>query len=226
MTATPNRRTVVTAVGAGLFALGCARGEPPPPAARTDAAASDPPRSAPDCVLTPEGTEGPYYVDTALVRRDIRDGRVGVPLELTVTVVDAESCGALADAVVDVWHADAHGGYSTAEDDAWFLRGIQRTDRSGVAKFTTIYPGWYDDRTVHIHAKVHLGGDVVHTGQLYFAEEVTAAVAAATPYADRTNARTDNEHDFLFRPDRDSPVALVGSPGRGYRGEVALGVSS
>jgi protocatechuate 3,4-dioxygenase beta subunit len=224
MTAMPNRRAVVTAVGAGMLAAGCARRDRSP-AAGPESTTRERSQPTPDCVLTPEGTEGPYYVEDALVRSDIRDGREGVPLQLSMTVVDAGSCTLLPDALVDVWHSDAHGDYSTAESAGWFLRGIQRTDSSGVVAFSTIYPGWYDDRTVHIHAKVHLGGDVIHTGQLYFADEVTAAVAGATPYADRQGTRTDNEGDFLFRADRDRPMTLSGNPSNGYRGEVTLGVT-
>ena len=56
------------------------------------------------------------------------------------------------------------------------MRGIQRTDATGLAIFKTVYPGWYPGRTVHIHVKVHVGGSVVHTGQLFFPDALTDAV--------------------------------------------------
>ncbi|SFB48433.1 Protocatechuate 3,4-dioxygenase beta subunit [Amycolatopsis marina] len=213
----PNRRTVLAAMGLGLATVGCGSTEAPNG------------RPVPSCVLTPEGTEGPYYVDTALERRDIREGRPGVPVELRVTVVNASSCAPLQDAVVDIWHADAHGVYSGVRDgdESRFLRGIQHTDQAGVATFSTVFPGWYDNRTVHIHVKVHLGGDEIHTGQLYFAEEVIAAVAAIPPYVERTEARIDNDGDFLFpRGGPRSLLALTGDPVSGYLAEITMGVTT
>ena len=123
------------------------------------------------CVLTPEQTEGPYYVDTNKVRRDVREGRPGVKLTLRTTVVDASTCKPIKGAAVDIWHCDATGNYSGINGSSTtFLRGIQRTNASGLATFVTLFPGWYQGRTTHIHVKVHLGGNVVHTGQLYFPE--------------------------------------------------------
>jgi protocatechuate 3,4-dioxygenase beta subunit len=70
-----------------------------------------------------------------------------------------------------------------AMDATRFLRGVQSTDSSGMVEFATIYPGWYEGRAIHIHVKVHAGGQVVHTGQLFFPEEVTARMAQLQPYA-------------------------------------------
>lgn len=147
-------------------------------------------------MLTPEGTEGPYYVDIDLLRGDIREGRPGVRVDLRITVVGTGSCRPIEDAAVDIWHADAYGTYSGVdrEEGNRFLRGIQRTDRGGNASFTTIFPGWYDDRTVHYHVKVHVGGDEIHTGQLYVAEEVTAAVVGQVRMrSDPTSERRTKE---------------------------------
>ena len=104
------------------------------------------------------------------MRRNVTEGRPGVPLTLRLTVVNASSCKPIKGAAVEIWHCDAGGVYSAtgAEADERFLRGIQRTDAKGLAIFRTLYPGWYQGRTVHIHAMVHIGGNVVHTGQLYF----------------------------------------------------------
>jgi protocatechuate 3,4-dioxygenase beta subunit len=118
------------------------------------------------CVLTPELTEGPYYVPAEKVRRNITEGKPGAPLDLRLTVVDASTCKPIKSAVVDIWHADAVGVYSGAvagNAGTNFMRGIQKTDSTGLARFISVYPGWYQGRAVHIHVKVHLGGTVVHT---------------------------------------------------------------
>lgn len=84
-------------------------------------------------------------------------------------------------------------------DATRFLRGVQLTGQDGVAEFATIYPGWYLGRAIHIHLKVHLGGHVAHTGQLFFPEEVTADVARLAPYAARFQVhRTLQSEDGIF----------------------------
>src|SRR5436305_14783301 len=131
---------------------------------------------AAQCVLTPELTEGPYYIAGEKVRRDIRDGHPGTLLALRLTVLNAATCKPINGAAVDIWHADAAGDYSgfgAGAGSRTFMRGIQRTDKNGVAIFTTVYPGWYQGRAVHIHVKVHVGGAVVHTGQLFFSDTLT-----------------------------------------------------
>ncbi|NNH73110.1 intradiol ring-cleavage dioxygenase [Nocardia uniformis] len=217
----PNRRTVLTALGLGLATAGCGAVDSGRPVATSRRGGE----SAPGCVLTPEGTEGPYYVDTDLIRGDIREGRPGAPLSLRVTVVDADSCDPLRAAAVDIWHADARGAYSGVEEESRFLRGIQHTDNAGIVSFSTIVPGWYDNRTIHIHVKVHVGGQEVHTGQVYFDDEVTAAVAAVAPYADRADPRTRNDQDFLFRRGDDHALlSVAGHPSTGYRADITIGV--
>ncbi|HEY5873017.1 MAG TPA: intradiol ring-cleavage dioxygenase, partial [Gaiellaceae bacterium] len=140
------------------------------------------------CILAPEQTEGPYYVDDAAVRRNVTEGRPGVALALRLTVVDASTCKPVENAAVEIWHCDAAGVYSGVQGDTgMFLRGVQRTDSKGLAIFRTIYPGWYPGRAVHIHTMVHIGGNVVHTGQLYFPDAVTDAVYKRTPYSRRPN---------------------------------------
>ena len=138
-------------------------------------------------MLAPEQTEGPYYVSGAKVRRTITEGRPGVPLALRLRVVDASGCRPIRNAAVDVWHADALGSYSGvgAQVGKTFMRGVQKTDATGLALFRTVYPGWYPGRTVHIHVIVHIGGNVVHTGQLYFPDAVTDAVYRRAPYSRR-----------------------------------------
>ena len=190
------------------------------------------------CVaLTPELTEGPYYVEEALVRRDITDDREGLPLALTINVIDTVSCEPLADAAVEIWHCDARGYYSgvsgnnpgsdsSAEEVAaaaasMFLRGVQLTDADGAVTFDTIYPGWYMGRTVHIHMKVHVGGTTdaddtyaggttAHTGQLFFDDAISDAVFQTDAYANRPeDERTENSEDNILGDHGDDPEFLV-----------------
>ena len=152
------------------------------------------------CVLTPEQTEGPYYVGGEKVRRDIREGRPGRRLLLRTTVVDASTCKPIKGAAVDVWHCDAGGAYSGVNGNTGtFLRGIQRTDAKGLATFVTLFPGWYQGRTTHIHVKVHLGGTVIHTGQLYFPEAAVTAASKLAPYNRRGEPDTRNADDAIYR---------------------------
>lgn len=177
------------------------------------------------CVLAPEQTEGPYHLDDHRVRRNITEGRPGVPLTLRLTVVDASTCRPLRGAAVDVWHCDASGAYSGVQgSDDTFLRGIQRTDAKGVAVFRTIYPGWYPGRTVHVHVKVALGGNVVHTGQLYFADAVTDAVYRRAPYNRRPNRDPRNAGDSIYRNGGKRSTLRVRRSGSAYVGSITMGV--
>ena len=177
------------------------------------------------CVLTPEMTEGPYYVPDEAVRRDITEGRPGTPLTLHLTVVSVSSCKPIAGAKVDVWHADASGVYSGVQGNTGtFMRGIQPTNAKGLALFDTVYPGWYTGRTVHIHVKVHLGGNVVHTGQLFFPDTLTDAVYAKSPYSNRPNRDTRNANDSIFRNGGSRSMLHVTRGGSGYVGAIVLGV--
>jgi protocatechuate 3,4-dioxygenase beta subunit len=101
---------------------------------------------------------------------------------------------------VDVWHCDAGGTYSGVNGNTGtFLRGIQRTDAKGLATFVTLFPGWYQGRTTHIHVKVHLGGTVIHTGQLYFPEAAVTAASKLAPYNRRGEPDTRNADDAIYR---------------------------
>jgi hypothetical protein len=179
------------------------------------------------CVLTPELTEGPYYIAGEKLRRDIREGHPGTRLALHLRVLNAATCKAISGAAVDIWHADAAGNYSGFGSDTssrTFLRGIQKTDANGLAVFTTIYPGWYQGRAVHIHVKVHVGGSVVHTGQLFFADALTDAVYKAEPYRSRGNPDTPNARDSIFVNGGKRSLLTVTKSGAGYVGAIAMGV--
>jgi protocatechuate 3,4-dioxygenase beta subunit len=180
------------------------------------------------CVLAPEMTEGPYYVSGAKVRSDITAGKPGAPLALRLGVANVATCKPIAGAAVDVWHADAGGVYSDeqVEDTVGqtFLRGVQRTGVSGFATFRTIYPGWYPGRTVHIHVKVHIGGNVVHTGQLFFDDALTDAVYRRAPYAARPNRDTRNANDSIYVNGGSRSLLSVKRHDAGYAGTIWMGV--
>jgi len=177
------------------------------------------------CVLAPEQTEGPYYVEDAAVRRNVTDGKPGVALTLRLTVVNVASCRPIKGAAVEIWQCDASGVYSGVEGDTgMFLRGVQRTDAKGLALFRTIYPGWYQGRTVHIHTKVHLGGNVVHTGQLYFSDAVTDAVYRRIPYNQRPNRDPKNASDSIYRNGGKRSTLKLARSGSSYVGSITMGV--
>ncbi len=191
----------------------------------------------PACTLTAEQEEGPYYIDDETLRRDITEGKPGVPLLLAVALVNSRSCEPLRNAALDIWHCDASGVYSgfTANspdggmppggppggrrggppppgfggrgrgprqtDATRFLRGVQITDSHGGTEFSTLYPGWYSGRTIHIHMKVHLGGvadgkysggHVTHTGQFSFLKR--------SPSVLREQSRIQNVRTCIARP--------------------------
>jgi len=180
------------------------------------------------CVLTPEQTEGPFYIENEKVRRNITDGRRGTPLTLRATVVDASSCKPIKGAAVDIWHCDAGGvysGFGQGASSRTFLRGMQRTNASGLALLKTIYPGWYQGRTVHIHVKVHVGGNVVHTGQLYFPDSLTDKVFRKAPYKSRPGRTTRNSNDFVLANGGKNSMASVRADGAGgYIASITMGV--
>jgi protocatechuate 3,4-dioxygenase beta subunit len=211
-----------------------------------DGATATPSTGTTSCVQTAALTEGPYFVDEKLERSDIRADPVtgavsaGVPLTLrfNVTRVDGSACTALTGAYLDVWHCDAAGVYSdvTAQGNAGggrkFLRGYQLTDASGVASFTTIYPGWYSGRAVHVHFKLRLFAGTAKTyeftSQFFFDETLTSAVHALAPYSNKgqRNVRntTDGIYNGLSAAER-SALTLQATPsGEGYAGVIDLGV--
>jgi len=198
-----------------LGLAGCAPG---------DSAADDTPITG-SCVVRPELTEGPFYVDTDLVRPDIRAGKAGVPLDLTFNVsrvVGGDTCEAIEGALVDVWHTDAGGVYSGVgrASGERFLRGIQPTDADGSASFTTIYPGWYRGRTPHIHFKVRApeGASEAYTftSQLFFDDDLSRQVYQQPPYADRGAQDTTNGEDGIYGRGGSRMLLAASETGAGY----------
>lgn len=214
----------VAAAGIGAF----------PRAARAQAASAG--LATPNvCLVAPETTEGPYYFDPALLRTDVTEGKAGVPLELTLQVVDA-SCTPLENARVDIWHCDAEGnysGYATQGSDGTldtsgetFLRGTQITDATGHARFTTIYPGWYRGRTTHIHYKVFLDQTTVLTSQIFFPEEISERVFGNDPAYARPAARTTfNANDRILQRAGDRAYAAIREGADRYLAEMVIGIA-
>lgn len=201
------------------------------------------PSVPPGCVLTAALTEGPFFVDEKLNRSDIRSdpasGAVAAGTLLTLTFnvsrVESSACTPLTGAYLDVWHADAAGVYSDVSGAGVgkrFLRGYQITDAAGAAQFTTVYPGWYQGRPVHIHFKLRLFAGTSKTyeftSQFFFDESVTDVVHTATPYAAKGRRDTLNSADGIFNSLTTSEkAALTMRPtasGAAYAGTIDLGV--
>lgn len=248
-----NRREAIALLGVAGASLitGCSRGASP---AATSAEAADVPGSVGSkasnratgsgCVVRPAQTEGPYFVDEKLNRSDIRSDpsdrsvKPGTPLELTFNVshITGGACAALAGAIVDVWHCDADGVYSDVQDPSFntkgkkFLRGYQTTDAAGVAKFTTIYPGWYQGRAVHIHFTVRTapnGPGHEFTSQIYFDDALNDQVLSRPPYASKGGHSMRNAEDGIFRDGGSQLLLPVKAVGNGYAGtfDIALNIA-
>ena len=189
------------------------------------------------CLVSPETTEGPYYIDPELIRTDITEGKLGAALTLTLQVVSSE-CAPLMGARVDAWHCDAEGNYSgfagqgsdTALGTAGqtFLRGTQFTDMNGIAKFDTIYPGWYQGRTTHIHFMIYINDVTILTSQIFFPDEMNAAVfASMPPYNARSGSpETTNGNDGIAQDAGAGAIAAVTTDGRGYAASLVVGIQA
>lgn len=162
------------------------------------------------CTLYAEATEGPCYAPT-LMRQDISEGITGLPVRLALRVVDAATCEPVSGATVDVWHTSAAGVYSamaagsfcnpTSEDltKKHYSRGVQTTDADGRVDFNTIFPGWYQGRTVHIHFRVRIGDVAMVTSQLFFEDSLADELFAShVDYAARPTRGTTNKNDNIL----------------------------
>lgn len=216
-----NRRDVLKSIGgvglAAVFSAGALR------------LLGDEAEAATTCLLTPEVTEGPYWVENKLTRRNITEGKAGLPLVIRFTVVNAKTCKAIRNADVEIWHCDALGNYSAVNGaTSRYLRGHQKSNSIGKAEFLTIFPGWYRGRTPHIHMRVSVGGNLVHTGQIFFNEKIAAAVYKQAPYARRGVYDTSHASDNIYRQAGGSAaeLELAKRTGglKGYVGTIAIGV--
>jgi protocatechuate 3,4-dioxygenase beta subunit len=136
--------------------------------------------------------------------------------------------------VIDVWHCDAMGIYSDVSDSSFstkgrkFLRGYQRTDASGIADFTTIYPGWYSGRAVHIHFKIRTEpgatSGLEFTSQLFFDDSLSDTVFGAQPYSAKGQRDRLNAQDGIYTQSQGQTLLPLTSTSDGYGGTFALGL--
>jgi len=233
---TLNRREALGFLGAaGLAFVGGCASPTSPSETSTGSTGSTGGTNTANCVVTPEETAGPYPDRTGMLnnpaffRRDVTEGRPGLPLSLTITVVNTKtSCGPFADAAVEIWQCDAAGNYSEYGQSSGqtFLRGLQTTDSSGKVTFNTIYPGWYMGRATHIHVEIFVNGRTVKTTQIAFPESVSASVYRTGVYASKGLNATTNASDNVFSDGvQDEMATLSGDPTSGYTGTITIGVS-
>ena len=237
-------------IGSAAFLAACAAPEGTstlaPTSASTLASSTQAPSgtgTALDCVVRPELTIGPYFVDEQLNRSDIRsepsDGSVrdGIPLTLAINVFDVanSSCTPITDAQVDVWHCDAQGLYSGVSDQGFdttgqkFLRGYQLTDATGKTQFLTIYPGWYQGRAVHIHFMIRTTGadsqSYEFVSQFFFDDTLTDQVHAQDPYASKGQRDMRNTDDNIYNNGGDQLLlATSGDSANGYTAAINIGL--
>ena len=197
--------------------------------------------SSSTCAAAPQETSGPYPYDlsknSAIFRTDITEGKTGLPLSLTLTIVNSNnSCTAIEGARVDIWHCDKDGYYSEYSEPGYlgtidytgktFLRGIQLTDANGQVKFTTIYPGWYTGRVTHIHVEVFINSVLRSTTQLAFPDSINTAVYKTSLYSAHGQNSLTNSNDGIFSDSYSSElVTLTGDTTNGYAATFQLGVA-
>ncbi|WP_078849320.1 hypothetical protein [Streptomyces sp. NRRL F-4428] len=235
-----SRRALLLAAGsagaAAVLAAGCAapstpRGapaqpsaSPPPPPSPAPTTAATATATAPACVLAVQAGAGPYYLDAALLRSDITQGRDGVPLRLDLTIVRVpDHCRPLPAAAVEVWHADADGNYSTAQTT--FLRGTQTTDHTGRCVFHTIVPGWYAGLAPHIHFKVRPDPHTETTSQFFFPENLLTQIYSRPPYTRRTAPPHPNTRDSRYRAAAHTMTLPLTPHHNGYRATYTIGIT-
>ena len=222
----PTRRRFVVGVAALLLGS-CGSGSGS--SSRSSGSTADAESASQTCALYPEETEGPYYQNIGLMRSDITEGKAGTPLTIVLQVLRESGCDPISGVDVEVWHADASGVYSDESSEGTAgetqLRGTQTTDAGGRVQFQTIYPGWYAGRTTHVHFKVHVSSTSIATSQIYFPEDVTAAVYATAPYSERGEKDTSNAADSVYRADT-PPLATVSRTDAGYEAELVVTVAT
>lgn len=231
------RRSVLTLfAGGALTALaGCAASDTAGSTSTTSASSSSAgatssAAAAAPCETIPEETAGPYpgdgsngpdiLTESGIVRSDITSSigsasgvAEGVPLTITLTLQDADSCSPLAGAAVYLWHCDREGRYSmysSGIEDENYLRGVQEADADGRVTFTSVFPGAYSGRWPHAHFEVYSSladatssGPIKATSQLALPEDVCAQVYEADGYSEsiRNLQSTSLERDDVFGDD-------------------------
>ncbi len=237
---TLGRRDALSAFGLAALASACGDSSPTSASSSTTTSSGSATTGSAGCVVAAEETAGPYVDITGMInnqafyRRDIREGKPGTPLTLTLTIVNVRSnCNPIANANVEIWQCDATGFYSEYSQPGYngtgqtYLRGLQTSDASGRVTFLTVYPGWYMGRATHIHVKVYVGGSVVKTTQIAFPEDTSAEVYASGVYASKGQNTTRNANDNVFSDGTSTEMASVaGSAAAGYTGTLTIGVNA
>jgi protocatechuate 3,4-dioxygenase beta subunit len=187
------------------------------------------------CVMTPNKTIGPYFVEEKLNRTDITtdaDGtnaQPGTPLALTMYLFDADNdCAPVTGAQVDIWHANHQGKYSDESANGTtgheWMRGYQVTDAGGKVTFNTMWPGWYSGRAVHIHFRVRTASSDF-TSQMFFTDEMNSTVFADEPYAGRGDPDVSDGQDNILGSDADTLTLAPVRSGSGYAADFSVGLS-
>jgi protocatechuate 3,4-dioxygenase beta subunit len=223
------RREALGAVGAAGVAIAWGCGDAPTaPSSTVEAATTTSSNAA--CAVTPTETVGPYPSLVDLFRSDIREGKSGTLLTLTIRVVNAANgCAAVPNANVEIWHVDAAGNYSQygTQTTQTYLRGIQTTNSNGEVTFTTIYPGWYQGRATHIHVEVTMSGRSVKVTQIAFPETINNTVHTAGVYGSRGTNPMSNQADGIFSDSLSSEIVTpTGSVNGGYAATFQVGISA
>ncbi|MFD5227823.1 intradiol ring-cleavage dioxygenase [Streptomyces qaidamensis] len=247
------RRMIRLMAGASLVPLvGCTSQEKPSASPSSTAGSS-----SAGCAEIPEETAGPFPGDgsngvnvlkeSGVVRSDITRSfgdsaggtAEGVPLTITLTVVDASSgCGTpKKGAAVYIWHCDRDGAYSLYSEGVTeenYLRGVQETDDKGRVTFTTVFPGCYPGRWPHAHFEVYgsladatAATSITNTSQLAFPQDVCDAVYATEGYGDsvRNLSSLSLEDDGVFGDGHERQLATVtGSARDGYTAALTVPV--
>lgn len=197
------------------------------------------------CVLIPEETQGPYPLlailsNSAMVRQDITEGKTGVPLTISLKIIDINnSCTPISNAAVYIWHCDKDGhysGYSSNHNGGnysgqTFMRGIQVTDSDGIVTFTAVYPGWYAGRITHVHFQIYLNDNLTvtatATSQLAFPADVTTAVYNSSLYTKGQNTSvTSFSQDNIFSDGTTyQMVSIEGDTTNGYVASLTVGIA-
>lgn len=200
------------------------------------------------CRPTLRQTEGPFLTPDSPLRSDIREDSPGVPVHLTLNIMDDLWCMPIKGAAVDFWQSDAQGLYSGVDNVLFdlqslqlsgesidmrgteFLRGHQVSGDDGQVEFTTIFPGWYTGRLAHFHLKAIIEGLAwtSHVTQLYLPIEIERAVYETAPYVDRGQNPIGIDRDLVVRGDAEAVQQLtvpLEKDGDGFRGEFDLAVT-
>jgi protocatechuate 3,4-dioxygenase beta subunit len=224
---------------AGVALAGCGSSPTSPTTTATSSTTTTTTTNNSACAVTPSETEGPYPDKTGMInnasffRRDMPEGKTGLPLTLILTVVNvSSSCAAVANANVEIWQCDGEGHYSEYSQQGYdgtgqtFLRGVQTTNAGGQVTFTTIYPGWYAGRATHIHVDVFVNGAIAKTTQIAFPESTSSAVYKTGIYAAKGQNSITNGADNVFSDGTTyEMISLAGDTSSGYVGTLTIGIS-